>query len=144
MLRRGAIHKEMSTLMLCSCQHVVVRRSNQSVVTHLGRWPEARAVKEYVLQAWRGMLGEEHPDTIRAISNLAITFRQQGYLGDTASVQKEVLKKWKQTLGEDHSDVISAMIHLVNMFGEQWQLGDPAVMQKEVLEAQTNLGRGSS
>ncbi|KAF2628386.1 hypothetical protein BU25DRAFT_447880 [Macroventuria anomochaeta] len=30
MLWSGAIHKEMSTLMLCSCQHIVVRRSNQS------------------------------------------------------------------------------------------------------------------
>lgn len=38
-------------------------------VDDLGQWPEVRAIKEYVLKARRTLFGEDHRDTIMAMSN---------------------------------------------------------------------------
>ncbi|KAJ8108175.1 hypothetical protein OPT61_g8359 [Boeremia exigua] len=106
-------------------------------LNNLGRWPEARVVKEKVLHARKELLGEEHFDTMRAMSNLAITLQQQGHLRDALLMQKEVLKNWKRALGKNHPDTISAMVNLANTLGAQGLLGDAAAMQKEVLEKRT-------
>ncbi|EUC26825.1 hypothetical protein COCCADRAFT_113294, partial [Bipolaris zeicola 26-R-13] len=61
--------------------------------TDLGRWLETRAVEEYVLEKRRRILGEEHPDTISAMNNLANTLGEQGQLDEAAKMKKEVLEK---------------------------------------------------
>ncbi len=43
--------------------------------------------------------GEEYPDTISAIGNLATTFTHLGKLDEAATMQKEVLKKWASIFG---------------------------------------------
>jgi tetratricopeptide (TPR) repeat protein len=108
-------------------------------VTHLGRWPEAHAVKEYVLQARRRLLGEDHPDTIWAMSNLAITLREQGQLEEAAIIQKEVLEKRTQILSKEHPDTISAMSNLAITLGEQGHLERTAEIEREVLEKRRRI-----
>jgi hypothetical protein len=71
-------------------------------VTDLGRWPEAQAVEEYVLQARSRLLGEEHPSTILSMSNLANTLGDQGQLDEAAAMMREVLEKRRRILGEEH------------------------------------------
>jgi hypothetical protein len=41
------------------------------------------------------MLGEEHPDTITAMNNLAATLRDVGDLQGALSMQREVVEKSK-------------------------------------------------
>jgi tetratricopeptide (TPR) repeat protein len=108
-------------------------------VTDLGRWPEARAVKAYVLQTRNGLLGKEHPDTITAMKNLAVTLADQGQLEEAAAMQKKVLAKRKQILGKDHPSTISAMNNLAATLGEQGQLEEAAAMRKEVLEKRKQM-----
>jgi hypothetical protein len=88
-------------------------------ITDLGRWPETRAIEEYVLQACRGLLGKEHPATISAMSNLASTLGNQGQLDKAARMQKQVLEKRKRILGEEHPDTISAMNNLAITLRQQ-------------------------
>jgi hypothetical protein len=88
-------------------------------MTDLGRWPETRAIEEYVLQARHGLLGEEHPDTIWAISNLASTLGEQGELDEAAKMKKEVLEKRKRILGEEHPGTISSMSNLAMTLRQQ-------------------------
>jgi tetratricopeptide (TPR) repeat protein len=108
-------------------------------MTGLGRWPETRAVKEYVLQARSGLLGEEHPSTITAMNNLASTLGDQGQLDEAAAMKKEVLEKRRRILGEEHPDTITAMSNLANTLGQQGQLDEAAAMKKEVLEKRRRI-----
>lgn len=65
-------------------------------MTDLGRWTETRAIEEYVWHAQQALVGEEHPDTILAMGNLASTLGEQGQLDEAAAIKKEVLKKQRQ------------------------------------------------
>jgi hypothetical protein len=67
-----------------------------------------------VLEKRRQILGEEHPDTISAISNLASTLRDQGQLDEAATIIKEVLEKMRQILSKEHLSTISAINNLAS------------------------------
>ena len=43
-----------------------------------GRWKEAEELEVQVMEMRKRVLGEEYPDTLASISNLAWTYRNQG------------------------------------------------------------------
>lgn len=57
-------------------------------------------------------LGEDHPDTLMSINNLAGTYWRQGRWKEVEKLQVEVMKKSKQALGEAHQDTLTSMNHL--------------------------------
>jgi tetratricopeptide (TPR) repeat protein len=95
---------------------------------------EAARIKKQVLEKRRQILGEKHPDTITAMSNLASTLRDQGQLDEAAKVFEEVLEKRRRILGEEHPDTIITMSNLASTLIDQGQLDEAAKMLKEVLE----------
>jgi hypothetical protein len=54
-------------------------------------------IKE-VLEKRRYILGEDHPDTTSAMSNLANTLGDQSQLDDAARMLKEVLEKMRRNI----------------------------------------------
>jgi Tetratricopeptide repeat len=50
--------------------------------------------------------GADHPDTLLSMSNLALTYRDQGRLIDAAKLQ-ELLQKRERISGEDHPETRS-------------------------------------
>ncbi|EXJ95818.1 hypothetical protein A1O1_00942 [Capronia coronata CBS 617.96] len=78
-------------------------------LTDIGRFAEGYIIEKYVLEKRRRILGEEHPNTISAMNNLAITLGDQGHLDEAATIQKEVLEKMRRILGEEHPNTISAI-----------------------------------
>ena len=55
------------------------------------------------------ILGDEHPDTIKVMGNLANTLRDQGKTKEAAVMTQEVLKKMQRSLGDEHPDTITAI-----------------------------------
>ncbi|KZL79726.1 tpr domain protein, partial [Colletotrichum incanum] len=43
-----------------------------------GRWKEAEELEVRVMEMRKRVLGDEHPDTLTSIANLASTYRDQG------------------------------------------------------------------
>ncbi|KAK2605986.1 hypothetical protein QQS21_003612 [Conoideocrella luteorostrata] len=105
----------------------------------IGRWQEAELAESEVLEKRKRILGDEHPDTISAMGNLAITLGGQGKLDEAAQMQKEVLEKRKRILGDEHLDTISAMSNLAITLSKQGKLIQAAQMKKEVLEKRKRI-----
>jgi hypothetical protein len=92
------------------------------------------AIRREVLEKRQRVLGDEHPDTITAMSNLAVTLGGLGKLKEVAAMKKEVLEKMRRVLGDEHPNTISAMNNLANTLGDLGKLEEAAAMEKEVLE----------
>ncbi|MCA9469990.1 MAG: tetratricopeptide repeat protein, partial [Nitrospira sp.] len=61
----------------------------------------------------RTHLGEEHPDTLTSMSNLASTLSHQGDYAGAVALQRTVLERRQRILGEEHPDTsISAWNYL--------------------------------
>jgi tetratricopeptide (TPR) repeat protein len=114
-------------------ERIVVARKCASALHSDGRYEEAEELQVQVVQMRKRVLGEEHPDTISAMSNLAITLGDQGQLDQAATMKKEVLAKRKRILGEEHPNTISAMSNLAITLSDQGQLDEAAAIEKEVL-----------
>ena len=77
--------------------------------------------------------GSEHPDTILAMDNLAITLRKQGQLEESTMV-KEVLEKRGGILSEEHLTTISTMAELTSILEEQGQLEDAIALSQVTIQ----------
>jgi hypothetical protein len=96
-------------------------------------------MKVEVLEKRRRILGEEHLDTVTAMSNLANTLGDQGKLEEAAAMLQEVLEKIRRILGEEHPHTISAMSNLAIRLGHQGKLEEAAAMKMEVLEKRRRI-----
>jgi hypothetical protein len=61
---------------------------------------DAEELEVKVLEASRRVLGEEHPDTITAMANLASTYWNQGRWKEAEELQVKVLEVRRRVLGE--------------------------------------------
>ena len=55
-------------------------------------------------------MGEEHPDTLKSMGNLAvILYRHQGQWKKAEALQVVVMEKTKHVLGEEHPNTLTSM-----------------------------------
>jgi hypothetical protein len=58
------------------------------------------------------MLGLEHPDTLRSMSNLASVAQEQGRAAEAEGLHRQVLKLTTKVLGPEHPDTLRSMSYL--------------------------------
>ena len=94
---------------------------------------DARGLQETVLAVCRRVLGEEHPDTLTSMSNLAETLRAQGDLPRARGLQESVLAVRRRVLGEEHPDTLTSMNNLAGTLRAQGDLPGARGLQETVL-----------
>ncbi|RDW65049.1 hypothetical protein BP6252_10700 [Coleophoma cylindrospora] len=107
-------------------------------LSDIGQWHDAAVMRQEVFTMRQRDLGEDDPNTISAMNNLAITLIVQGQRAEAAKMFKEVLEK-RQILGEHHTDTISSMSNLANILRDQGQYTEAEKMEKEVLEKRRQI-----
>ena len=55
------------------------------------------------------VLGEQHPDTLSARVNLAVSYAQAGRISEAITLQEQVLADRVRVLGEQHPDTVISM-----------------------------------
>jgi hypothetical protein len=80
-------------------------------------------------------LGEEHPDTLASMNNLASTLSAQGDLPGARALQERVLEARRRVLGEEHPDTLASMNNLALTLSAQGDLPGARALQERVLEA---------
>ena len=73
-------------------------------------------MQEKVLEARRRILGEEHPDTLRTMHNLASSYQSLGRTKEAAEMQEKVLEVRRRILGEEHPDTLGTMHNLASSY----------------------------
>ncbi|KAJ7765957.1 hypothetical protein DFH07DRAFT_359600 [Mycena maculata] len=77
-----------------------------------GRHQRAADLHTDLLMRQREILGKDHPDTLRTIVFLAVTYKELGQFKEAGELEVSVLEKQKITHGEDHQDTLHAMGNL--------------------------------
>ena len=67
---------------------------------------------EECLAKRKRVLGEDHPDTLTSLDNLASLFYSKGEYDRALPLFEECLAKMKRVLGEDHPDTRGTQQHL--------------------------------
>ncbi len=70
------------------------------------------------IEASQRTLGSEHPDTLRAMHNLAISYGHLGRRQEAMELREKLLEVSQRTLGSEHPDTLSAMYRLANSYAD--------------------------
>ena len=104
-----------------------------------GLYAEARVCGERESVLNRLNWGEEHPDTLRSMSNLASTLRAQGDLSGARQYQEKVLEVRRRILGEEHPDTLTSMNNLASTLRAQGDLSGARQYEEKVLEVSCRI-----
>ena len=80
------------------------------------------------------ILGEEHPDTLTSMNNLAYTYSDQGKWEEAKKLQVQDLEIAKRVLGEEHPDTLTSMSNLASTYSDQGKWEEAEKLGVQVLE----------
>jgi tetratricopeptide (TPR) repeat protein len=100
-----------------------------------GKVDEAQALHHECIAAHRRKLGDEHRDTLMAITMLAGVLQGKGELGEAELLWREVLAVQRRTRGDEHSDTVNSLYFLAVLLSDQGRLGAAEALFSEALAA---------
>ncbi|RYP75597.1 hypothetical protein DL771_002297 [Monosporascus sp. 5C6A] len=80
----------------------------------MGEYSKAERFARNAVKVTKGVLGEDHPDTLMSMGNLASTYADQGRWKEAEDLQVRVMETRKKVLGEDHPDTLMSMGNLAS------------------------------
>ena len=104
-----------------------------------GYFKEAETLENKVLETRRKILGVEHPETIRAMANLAATYHYLGKYTDAEKLQIQVLDARNRILGVEHPDTIDAMTGLASIYRYLGKFTEAEKLGIQVLDASNTI-----
>ncbi|KAJ7791785.1 hypothetical protein B0H13DRAFT_1747125 [Mycena leptocephala] len=137
-------HRQLASLKLIS--HIdSLRHGNQQAVVdfgtqygmvycHAGRSEEAKELNLAVLEQRKHVLGDNHPDTLDAMGNLASTYWHLGKFQQAEELQVVVLEKRKPVLGDHHPDTLREMGNLASTYGHLGRFHKAEELEVALLE----------
>ncbi|KAJ7713101.1 hypothetical protein B0H16DRAFT_1702593 [Mycena metata] len=115
-------------------------KGNLATTYHkLGKLQKAKKLEVLVLEKHGNIRGEDHPNTLLAMSNLASTYFDLGEFQKAKKLEVLVLEKRTKVLGEEHPDTLLAMNNLAPTYSKLGEVQKAMELQVQVLEKRTKL-----
>jgi len=99
-----------------------------------GRFAEAEPIYLATLAAQKRVLGEEHPDTLRTMNNLAIFYRGENQNDKALAMGERTLELRRRVLGDSHPDTLMSMAILALLDQTMGRYDDAIALTLECLE----------
>jgi len=113
-----------------------------AVYTSLGMYVEAEPLLVRALQTQRRLQGNDNPETLKTVNQLANLFWYQGKLQDAEPLYVEVVERRRNMLGEEHADTLKANFDLGSLYALQKRWADAERVTSHTLAIQQRvLGR---
>ncbi|KAJ5378056.1 uncharacterized protein N7496_005465 [Penicillium cataractarum] len=107
----------------------------------LGRWEEAEQLLKDAVEALDTQFGDEDPETLSNLGNLALVYWCQGRWDDAQRLQVQIVKVRQNTLGLDHLDTLMAMANLGATYISQGRFEEAKqILSKATAARRTKLG----
>ncbi|KAF1967610.1 kinesin light chain [Bimuria novae-zelandiae CBS 107.79] len=99
-----------------------------------GRYNESEELFEQVMETSLRVLGEEHPDTLTSMANLASTYRNQGRWKEAEELFEQVMETSSRVLGEEHPSTLTSMSNLASTYRNQGRWKEAEELQAKELQ----------
>ena len=105
----------------------------------LGLYDAAMPLQERALETRRRVLGNDHPDTMTSIQEMAFLLQVQGRLDEAEPYFREVLERRRRVLGDEHPDTLVSLGGMDFLLQGQGKLAEAEVYSREVLETRRRV-----
>ncbi|KAF8252047.1 hypothetical protein K440DRAFT_658315 [Wilcoxina mikolae CBS 423.85] len=103
------------------------------------RWKEAVELGMQVVEARKGVLGLDHPETLTSMHILASAIFEQGRWKEAEELGVQVVEASKRVLGHDHPDTLISMSNLASAIFELGRWEEAEVLEVQVVEARKRV-----
>jgi tetratricopeptide (TPR) repeat protein len=110
------------------------------IAVEQGDFAAAKPTQQRVLDVSKQLLGEEHPDTLLAMGNLASTLAALGEFTPARQLQERVLELSRKVKGEEHPETLAAMSNLAETLRQQGDFAKARELQEQALAANLKIG----
>ena len=110
-----------------------------NVYEDLGLYPQAQQLLTQAVGIRRRVLGPEHPQTLRALSDLAWSLNESGEGPQGEELQRQVLEIERRKFGNQHVDSARSMQRLAGTLLNMGRYADAEKLYREALEIQSRL-----
>ena len=100
-----------------------------------GRYAEAEEKLTEVMEMRVEAMGDEHPDTLRSINDLAASVWNQGMYLEAEALDRRALEGRKKVLGNEHPDTITSANSLARDLSGQGKCSEAEALGRQTLEA---------
>ena len=99
-----------------------------------GRYNEAEQMDRRALDGREKVLGNEHPDTLRSVSNLASVLQHQGKYDEAEQMNRRALDSSEKVLGKEHPHTLMSVNNLGNLYKNQDKMAEAEAMYIRALK----------
>ncbi|KAH8647477.1 hypothetical protein BGZ60DRAFT_521339 [Tricladium varicosporioides] len=104
-----------------------------------GRWKEAEELIMQLIETQKRVLGQEHPDTLCSIANLALVYWNQGRWKEAEGLGLQVIELMKKLLGEEHPDTLYSRANLASVYWNQGRWKEAEELELQMIELMKKL-----
>ncbi|WP_437040184.1 tetratricopeptide repeat protein [Streptomyces sp. enrichment culture] len=112
--------------------HHCISKVSRSL-TEAGLYQQAIEYDETTLQLSSSIHGPDHPDTLMARHNLAVSYHDAGRVQDALDLRERVLADYERILGPDHPETLSARHNLAVSYRVAGRVQDALDLRERVL-----------
>jgi hypothetical protein len=112
-----------------------IRQTIGMTYRDLGLYPEAQRQLEKALSLRRRLLGEEHPDTLASMGDLAVLYRDQSKRTQAELLLAKVLNVQRRILGADRPETLETAHELAQVYDENGKARLAEPLLTETLKA---------
>jgi eukaryotic-like serine/threonine-protein kinase len=111
-----------------------IRNTIGTTYEDLGLYPEAAKQLEGALDLRRRVLGREHPDTLRSMTNLAHVYWGEGKYAQAEALGNEALPTMRRVLGPEHPDTLRSMNDLAMVYTGEGKFAQAEALDSQILQ----------
>ncbi|EUC58653.1 nephrocystin-3 protein [Rhizoctonia solani AG-3 Rhs1AP] len=104
-----------------------------------GQWSRVLQLLQPLVRAFKKVLGEEHPDTLTSMNNLAYIYSNLGRHSEAEQLQVKVLDARKRVQGEEHPETLRSMNNLASTYFNLGRHNEAEQLQFKVLDTQKRV-----
>ncbi|KAA8895944.1 hypothetical protein FN846DRAFT_301079 [Sphaerosporella brunnea] len=105
----------------------------------IGRYREAEGLARKSTKVRTHLLGQEHPDTLISMDNLAMTYMGQRRWREAEELQVKVIQTRKRVLGQEHPATLTSMNDLASTYLSQGRLREAEELQVKVIQTRKRV-----
>jgi tetratricopeptide (TPR) repeat protein len=101
-----------------------------------GRYVEALASVEAVVEAAERRLGPDHASTLQSLARLALIYRALGRYAEAVPLMLRVVGSQERVFGRAHPGTLTSVAHLAMLFWSQGRYAEAEALYQRALEGQ--------
>ncbi len=116
-----------------------VRQTIGTTYKRLGRFTQAEPHLERARELQVATLGEEHPDTLASMNNLALLYQAEGKFDKAESLLKRTLETKRRVLGDEHPDTLMSLNNLGWYYKERGRFAEAEPLLTRALDVRRRI-----